>query len=108
MRLAQIVDHHLRPQPVHFHPLEKVIGDGEVHVEPERVFGIAGEALGQDLALRRQQRPPGGNATGFGGDGAGHHIVEQLMRVGPRKAEHDTVGAQMDGHGHLPLGRGVR
>jgi hypothetical protein len=97
MTLAQIGDVDLRPQAIHPHALEEIVGDRLVQVHQQPVLGPAGGALGQDLALRRQQRPPGGGAFP-GRNGAGQHIVEQLMRLGPGKTEQGAIGTEMDGH----------
>ena len=95
--LAHVGYLHLRAQAVHLHALEEIVGHRMMHVEPERVLGPAGGALGQDLALGREQRPPGGGALAFGDD-AGQHVVEQLVRLWPGETEDGAVGAEMDGH----------
>jgi hypothetical protein len=108
MAVPQVLDLDPGAQAVHAHALEEIVGRRLVDVEPQRLVVPAGQALGQDLALRRQQGPPGGGAVVGGRDMAGHHIVEQLVGIGAGKAERDTVGAQMDGHGPLLPRRGVR
>ena len=109
--LAQIVNHRLGAQAVHFHALEEIVGHRLMHVHPDGVFGLTSQALGQNFALGREQGPGGSdfpNAISGGGDRAGHHIIEQLVGLGARKTEYGTVGAQMGGHGRLPLGRCLR
>jgi hypothetical protein len=52
MGFAQVVDRGLGAQAIHLHTLEEIVGDRLVHIDPDGVFGVTGQSLGQDFALR--------------------------------------------------------
>ena len=86
VRFPQVSDLDGGPELIHPHALEERIGDALIDIEPERVIGVATEAFGLNLALRRQQGPPD-IGTRLGDDPAGHDVEQQLLGIGPRKPE---------------------
>ena len=84
---------------------EERVGDADIDIEPERIIGPAAQPLGLDLALRREQRPPDAR-PGLGQQPAGHHVEQQLLRIGSGEAEGGTGRTEDCGHSDRhPLNR---